>query len=461
MAGALHALDATLKGLNIGERFVRRNPIYYGSMRRQLEVLQTSTREERMAWTAARLRKVLKVARSTRYGSRVGASENLVDWPMLHKTSVRDDPHSFHARGAWFAARASTGGTTGTPVRLLRSPGAVVVEQICRDRMLRTLGVDPFQARIAVLRADSIKDPADQNPPYWKHVLGGRRLVLSSSHLSAATLPAYLDAIRDFRAEILWVHPSMLEVLCRLLKRSGETLQIRGVLASSEVLRPEVWLLAESLLGCRIVDCYGQAERVSYAHASTPQQYYFLPGYAYVELLPHSQDEGGSLFEIVGTSLWNLAMPLVRYRTGDVIRIRGRPNQRELEEIAYGLRPFSELQGRSRDVLLTPDCQSIIPGLSHIPRGIRNLLRLQIIQERPDHIILRALTTEDFSQEDAEHLTRNARQKIPAMVRIDVQIADTLYRTAGGKTPFVIHSAAVREAFAAAGLEATSHSSVT
>jgi hypothetical protein len=49
---------------------------------------------ERMVWTAARVRKVLKVARSTRYGGRVEASENLFDWPILQKASVRDDPRS-------------------------------------------------------------------------------------------------------------------------------------------------------------------------------------------------------------------------------------------------------------------------------------------------------------------------------------------------------------------------------
>jgi phenylacetate-CoA ligase len=453
MASALHALDAKLKSLNVGERFVRRNPIYYGSTYRVIESLQTSTLLERKAWTDARLSKILAIARSTRYGKRIGAPLHLLDWPLLQKDSVRDDPHGFRASNGWFVARASTGGTSGTPVQLFRSPGAVVMEQICRDRMLRALGVDPIQVRIAVLRADSIKDPSSWDPPYWKYILGGKRLVLSSNHLAQRTLPSYLETLRQFRPDVLWVHPSMLEVLCRLLARAGETLSIKGVLASSEVLRPEIWSLAKSLLHCRIIDCYGQAERVAFAYASSPQSHHFLPGYARVELLPHSQDEEGSLFEVVGTSLWNFAMPLVRYRTGDLIRIKGQPNTRDLEEIIYGLGSFDGVLGRSRDVLLTPDGRGIIPGLSHIPRGIAHLLRLQIMQQRPDHIILRALTTPEFSAADVEQLVRNARQKIPSGARIEVEVTDTLHRTAGGKTPFVIHSPEVLDAFAAAGLE--------
>jgi phenylacetate-CoA ligase len=320
--------------------------------------------------------------------------------------------------------------------------------------MIRALNVDPFTARIAVLRADNIKDPSDHVPPFWSYVLGGKRLILSSGHLSAHTLPHYLRELNTFRPDVLWVHPTMLEVLCRLLGQAGETLRVPGVFASSEVLRSQIWRLAQSSLGCSIVDCYGQAERVAYAYATSPGEYYFLPGYAYVELLPYSQDEDGSTYEVIGTSLWNLAMPLVRYRTGDLVRIDRPVREHELEEIAYGLRPFDNVIGRSKDVLLAPDGRSVIPGLSYIPRGVAHLLRLQIVQERADCIVLRALTTAEFSHADGETLLRNARQKIPVSAEVRLEIAERLQRTSGGKTPFVIHSPAVQSALRAAALDA-------
>lgn len=448
-SSALHALDARLKQLSVGEWLVRRNPLYYGPTRRQLEMLRTCTPAERIAWTDSRVRTVLRAASRTPYGKQVHAPTELRDWPLLHKDAVRDSPRSFRTTGTWFVARASTGGTTGTPVDLIRSPAAVVAEQVCRDRMIRALHVDPLTARLAVLRADTIKDPSDHRPPFWSYAMGGKRLILSSSHLSDRTLPHYLEELHRFRPDVLWVHPTMLEVLCRLLKQAGSPFRVPGVFSSSEVLRKEVWQLAQSLLDCRIVDCYGQAERVAYAYATSPGEYYFLPGYAYVELLPHSQDDEGSMYEVVGTSLWNLAMPLVRYRTGDLIRVEGRLREHEIEEIAFGLRPFDSIIGRSRDVLLAPDGRSIIPGLSYIPRGIAHLLRLQIVQERSDYVVLRALTTAEFSRVDADKLLRNARLKIPASAEVRIEIAENLHRTSGGKTPFVIHSPAVQAALEA------------
>ena len=452
MKGVLQNLDEYVKRLDFGDRFVRRNPLYYGSIRRQIDSLQDCTLTERMRWTQARLGPILAAARRTRYGQDVGDARQLSDWPLLQKDRVRESPTAFHSR-AWFAARARTGGTTGTPVELVRSPAAVVAEQVCLDRMIRALDCDPRTARIAVLRADTVKPSSDERPPFWTYALGGRRLMLSSAHLSEGTLPAFLSELRKFRADVLWVHPTMLEVLCRLLARSGETLRVRGVLASSEVLAPEVWKLARELLGCAIVDYYGLAERVAFAHAASPGEYLFLPGYAAIELVAHAAQGNEGWYEIVGTSLWNTAMPLVRYSTGDLIRTPARCNERELQEIAYGIRPFSGVIGRSQDVLLSPNGRGVTPGVSYMAHGVEHLLRLQIVQHAADHIVLRVLAAPEFSQADADRLMRNAQKKAPPPTRIHIEIVDRLERTARGKTPLVIHSPEVQQALRAVGLE--------
>ena len=277
MTGALQNFHDYLKRLDFGDRFVRRNPLYYDSIRRQIDSLQNCTLAERKLWTESRLGPILAAARRTRYGQGVGDARQLTDWPLLQKDRVRESPAAFHS-GAWFAARASTGGTTGTPIELVRSPAAIVMEQVTLDRMIRALDFDPRTARIAVLRADAVKPASDDRPPFWTYSVGGRRLILSSAHLSEGTLPFFLSELRKFRPDVLWVHPTMLEVLCRLLVRSGEVLRVPGVHASSEMLAPEVWKLAREVLGCAMVENYGLAERVAFAHASRAGEYFFLPG---------------------------------------------------------------------------------------------------------------------------------------------------------------------------------------
>lgn len=450
MSAVLDSVDARLKRLASGDRWLRRNPLFYGAIVRTLEELTQASLQERIAFTEQRLARVLRAARRTAYGATVDEALPIKQWPLLEKAPVRDAPERFHARPAWCAARASTGGTTGMPLRLIRSLQSVVAEQACIDRMLATLGVDPAHMRMAVLRGDNIKASTDLTPPFWSHTHGGRRLIFSTNHLNRSTIDAYCDALRSFAPDVLWVYPSALDSFCRLLAETGRGVPVPRVLSSSEMLPESVWRLAQACLGCRLLDYYGQAERVSFAYAQRAGEYFFLPGYAYVEFLPCGTDGEQQELEIVGTALWNTAMPLVRYRTGDLIRVPVGYGRTELNEIAYGVRAFPGVIGRANDVLLAPDGTSLLIAINHIPRGVAHLLRLQVVQRALDHVVLRALVEPRFGAAQTAQLLANARAKIPAEVRIDVEIAAALERTANGKTPFIVRSPAVQALFDAA-----------
>lgn len=444
----MQKLAQSLKSLRLGDVAVRRNPVYYGEARKRLEKFCFADMPVRLAWTRERLGEALSAARRTAYGRRVGGAGALASWPLLDKAQVRADPAAFMAPGLLFA-RASTGGTSGAPLPLARSLRSVVVEQACLDRMMEVLGVDPREARIAVLRGDNVKDPSDLSPPCWRFVAGGRRMVMSSNHLNAATIGHYAEALEEFAPDVLWAYPTSLEALCRQLRRAGRRLALPRVLTSSEVLHPEVWSLAERTLGCELLDYYGQAERVAFAYARSPGAYLFLPGYAYVELLPVEAEAGHRLYEIVGTSLWNGAMPLVRYRTGDRVRLPAAWGAAELEEVALGLRSFGGVLGRDSDILVSPD-GARLTGVDHFQRDVENLVRIQVIQESAIEVRILAHVAEGFGAQDEARLLANVRRKLPASMQVRLERTEALERTALGKVPFVIHRPAVRAMLQAA-----------
>ncbi|HZN86104.1 MAG TPA: hypothetical protein VFB53_04870 [Burkholderiales bacterium] len=434
-----------LKRLNLGDALVRRNPFYYRRARARISEMEKLPLEERRQRTEQRLGKVLAVARRTAYGRRAGGGEALSSWPLLEKAALRAEPEAFRAPGLFVSVRGSTGGTTGVPLRLVRSLQSVVLEQAALDALLERLGVRPGRERMAVLRADSIKDPAERSPPYWILTHGGRRMVLSPHHLCAETVAQYARALSEFRPDILWVYPTAVESLCRLLLGAGLRLEIPRIYASSEVLGAQAWKLARLALGGpAIADYYGQAERVAFAAALEPGVYRFLPGYSAVELVPFAPDGDGTLYEIVGTSLWNLAMPLVRYRTGDLVRLPAAWGAAELEEVALGIRPFGGVLGRSGEFLLTPE-GARITGINHFPREVQHVRRIQVIQERLDQVRLLVLADAGYAPHDAQRLLANVRAKLPPSMRVSVELCERLEQTALGKTPFVIHRPAVRK----------------
>jgi len=446
-----------LKRHVMGEYLVRRNPLYYGRARRTLEAIDHADLAQRRAWSEQRLKRALRAAQRTSYGREAGGGHTLESWPLLTKETLRDNLHSFVTRRDWLAAPASTGGTTGIPLQLVRSLSGVVFEQACQDRLIERLGADPRSSRVAILRGDNIKDPSDLRPPHWTVANGGRCMILSSNVLMPETVADYVKALADFAPELLCAYPTSLECLCRLLRAKQLRLDIPCVLTSSEVLKREAWMLARETLGCVIADYYGQAERVAFAYAFAPRDYRFLAAYGHVELLPFKSDlladaGRGGLYEIVGTSFWNDLMPLVRYRTGDLVRLPESWGEQEREEVVLGLRTFPGVLGREQEILVCPKGVRLT-GIDHIPRDVKHVLRIQVIQESLEDVRILVLPAPGYSERDAAHLMQNARAKVPDTMRLRIETAEWLERTPRGKTPLVIHRRPVQEQLRRQGVE--------
>jgi phenylacetate-CoA ligase len=423
-------LASRLKRTRVGDRLARRNPAYYGRALRLFDRLEESDLESRRRFTEKRLRVALAAARRTRYGAAAGGGTSLDDWPLLDKDAVRDDPEAFRQR-RFATAPASTSGTTGTPLALVRSPQSVAVEQAAIDRLALRHGIDLRTARVAVLRGDDVGAPA-AGRLHWRDDVSGRRRVFQSNDLTETTLPQLRRALAELAPSCLLAYPTVLELVCSWLAEHDERLGIPLTLTSSEVLTPTVRELAEDVLATKVVDYYGQAERVNFAYSFEAGAYVFLPGYAMTELVPVD----GDTYEIVGTSLWNAAMPLVRYRTGDFVRLPSQTTADAIERICFGLEPVDGIVGRADDYLVAPDGGRVV-GVDHIPRDVANVLRVQVIQERRDAVRILVRAKPSFGDEDRRQLEENARRKLPPAMAYTVDVVPEL-ETRGGKTPLVI-----------------------
>jgi phenylacetate-CoA ligase len=421
----------------IGDAFIRRMPFWYRPPLQVFEQLARAPLAERKAWSLQRLERVLQAAQETEYGRQIGRARAITDWPLLEKDLVRESPARFLRTPQWRTVPASTSGTTGLPLQLFRSYASIGAEQAAIDWLYFARGYDPRQLRVAVLRGENIKSPSDRTPPFWRWDANGRRLVLSSNHLSADTIEDYYQILAEFAPDCLFAYPSALESLCQLLLQREKCLRIPLVVCSSEMPTDSTRPLAEQALNAELIDYYGQAERVAFAYSFQQGAYYFLPGYAWTELVPVTREPDGVVYEIVGTSLWNLAMPLVRYRTRDFIKLPEGVSEPELEAICFGLTPFEKILGRSGDVLIAPD-GTVLTGIDHIPRDVAHVVRMQVIQERSDYVRILVLPTHEFNDADRQQILTNARLKIPESMEVVIEIVDELVRTAQMKTPFVI-----------------------
>lgn len=428
---------SVVKRTVVGDQLIRRMPLWYLPALRLFDRLCNASLDERRAVSQTLLQRVLQAAQCTAYGRKHGGGKDITEWPFLEKDQVREQPQAFLAYPTWLTVPASTSGTTGLPLKLYRSFASISVEQAAIDRLLIAKGMNPRTLRVAVLRGENLKSPSDMTPPFWRFDSRGKRMVMSSNHLNAQTIDAFYEALRAFAPECVMAYPTVLESLCRLLLQRGLSLHIPLVVCSSEMPTESTHSLAKEALHAELIDYYGQAERVAFAYSFTPWEYFFLPGYAWTELIPVETQEDGVLYEIVGTNLWNRAMPLVRYRTGDYVKLPHGTSEQEIEAICFGLKPFSGVLGRFNDILISPDGR-LLTAIDHIPRDVEHVVRMQVIQERLDYVRILVVPTSEFDEADRQQILRNARQKLPDSMQISIELVDELVRTAQAKAPFVI-----------------------
>ena len=427
-------LIARLKRFDLSDRLLRRHPLHYPRARRELEAFDRLDGEARRQWLHRKMRCLLEAAGRSEYGRKLGSPLYLGDWPILEKDAVREDPESFLTRVGWITAPASTSGTTGTPLSMRRSLSSVAFEQAMLDRLVSRAGLEPAACRGAVLRGDDVKSPADRTPPFWRLANGGRRLIFSSNHLDAETLDAFVAALRDYAPQVLFAYPTVLESLCTLMLDRGLSLPIPLTVCGSEVLTRETCDLARRALATRVVSYYGQAERVAWADGDPESGYRFLPSYGVVELRFVETDTAGDIYDVIGTGLWNRAMPLVRYLTGDRIRLDPGGSAAAVEE---GRESFPEILGRSGDYILAPSGARLL-GIDHIPRDVPHVVRAQFVQESADMVTLLILPAQGFDDECRRLLLEHARLKLPPSMTLRIQTTDRLMRNRAGKAPLVI-----------------------
>lgn len=347
---------------------------------------------------------------------------------LLDKPALRADPGR-HLRprrfGSLLRNTIRTSGTSGSPLTLVQSLGAVIREEAFVQRQLHWIGWRPGQRR-AWIRGDIVAVA-----PYFRRDPIGKMLVMSSYHLSDATIGAYVAALEAYDPVVIHAYPSSIGAIANWLHAAGRRYAgraLRGVMTSSETLEPDVRATVERGFGAPVFDWYGQAERVAAIGTCEQGRYHLLTDYGGVELLPLAD---GSC-ELVGTSLNNAAMPLARYRTGDTVLVGSRA------PCPCG-RVFPTLDaviGRQERSVTLPDGR-LVARLDRVFQGLDGrLLEGQVRYHGHGRFTLRVLATAAFGVQDETALCERFRLRVPGAT-VAVERVAAIARGANGKFEFI------------------------
>jgi phenylacetate-CoA ligase len=353
--------------------------------------------------------------------------------PLLDKDDLRRHPRHFLRPRRWGSLLRSTiqtSGTSGSPLTLVQTLGNSIREEAFVYRQLRWIGVRHGQRR-ASIRGDLVCDAFPPDGRYWCRDWVANALLLSSYHLSDATIGHYIDRLERFDPVLIQAYPSSIAALASWLHAAGRRYQgasLKGVMTSSETLEPAVRLAVSSAFGVSVFDWYGQSERVAAIGTCEHGRYHVLTDYSGVQLL----DPGDGSAELVGTSLNNMAMPLQHYRTGDAVvpgDVSPCPCGRVFPTVAAIL-------GRHEKTVTLSDGR-LVTRLDRVFQGHdRSLVEGQVRYLGGDCFVLRVVATCAFTAQDEAGLLDKFLQRVPG-VQVSVEKVAAIPRGPNGKFEFI------------------------
>lgn len=430
----------------------------FAEFRALLEESQWWDMERMGTWQDERLRSIVRHAYDhtpyyrelfDRHGirpERFAGREDLGRIPVLTRETVKARLKDLISRAYPPSKRIEghTSGTTGSPLTMFYSSDMMTMNYAAFDRQYRWADarLEPGGDRIAMLRGNVVVPLQQSRPPFWRYNRRFNQMLLSSFHLHPDNMPAYFAALRDFAPRVLDGYPSSLYVVAKSLLNRGERLPLHAVITSSETLYDFQREAIEEAFCCRVFDYYAAAERVIFSvECNRHNGHHLCEEYGITEILDegHAPVPAGSEGFIVGTTLHNEAMPLIRYQMSDRGAMKttacscGRP-----------LRLMEDVTTKAEDMLRLKDGRLIPPSvLTHPFKPLDCIEASQLVQTEPDRLLIRLIPRPEYGEQHADHLRRELKARLGEDMRIDIELTERLPRTASGKFKWVISEVAL------------------
>jgi phenylacetate-CoA ligase len=328
---------------------------------------------------------------------------------------------------------AYTGGTTGPRLPLWRDFGSIGNEHAFVRRQFDWAGIG-IRDRCAYMTWRTVTSPNTMNKEPYVYDPLMRELILSTFHLSADMADIYVDAMERYKVKALLAYPSAALVLARELLIKGRRLPLRSVLTTSETLGPIEKEQICQAFQCPVYDFYGSAERVCYINTCEKLFYHIVPEYGLTELIPAAAPNEGCC-RIIATGFWSLAMPLIRYDTGDMVIPAYQPC-----ECGRAFEVVERIVGRENKSIITASGRNI--GLTAMARLLKNVLlrtnklpicQSQVLLEDSGAVCFEYVPSKDFKQEDLNILNEILQQELPEDLQMKINSVEKITRTISGK----------------------------
>jgi phenylacetate-CoA ligase len=284
------------------------------------------------------------------------------------------------------------------------------------------------------------------NPEYLCHGWRGRlrnalldrARYLDTLMMDEAAMTRFAEDLTRQPASLIFGHAHSVYLFAEFVgRRALGPIRPRAIITSAMVLHDWQRTLIEEVFHSRVTNRYGceevgliacECERHEGLHVNCDS--------LYLEIVrdgePVPPGEPGS---VVVTDLTNRAMPLIRYKIGDVASWTGRSCS-----CGRGLSLLERVEGREADYITTSRGE-LISGISlteNFALLVPGIAQIQIVQQELDRFLFRIVRGVGFDAASLDRITALVEERFGPGTAFDCEYVDKIPRESSGKYRFCI-----------------------
>ncbi|MEM4316361.1 MAG: hypothetical protein QXT66_08460 [Nitrososphaerota archaeon] len=358
--------------------------------------------------------------------------------PIITKDDVRKAPLEDRvAKGADMSTcvKKTTSGTSGVPVTVLEDPYSAAYLEGLHLRRLWSYSVRTWDRIFRIVTGppervftQTIADAAG----IWGKIRTSRVERLPS----AGDIREHLKTFNEKRASVLIAPPSYFRALKEVCESRETSLPLKIAVTWGELLDKKTRGMISDFFGAEVFDGYGCTEVAPIGglawECPTHTAYHINTDSIVLEFLSNGEDVStGESGEVVATSLFRMATPMIRYYLGD----KATPIDDECP-CGRGLPLLKNIEGRIVDSIKRMDGGYISPfTVMHTLQDVEDLDQFRVIQ-KGDYTIDVLVKTESDVEKVMAEIDRRCRILFEGL-KYDLRIVDDIRPEKGKKFKMV------------------------
>jgi phenylacetate-CoA ligase len=245
--------------------------------------------------------------------------------------------------------------------------------------------------------------------------------------------------VKGKKDPVLAGYASSLYVLAQFAEKMGEQIRFKTAISWGDKLFPHYRRQIERVFGTKVHETYGSAEGLMMGGQKDLDHMYLMNQNVYFELLDDDGNEvpEGEMGHVVVTSLNAFAMPLIRYRIGDLAKLLPKEQYPSKRSLDYPI--IEKVIGRDTDLVRTPGGKMlVVHSFTGIFEHIPEISQFRITQEKLSGITIEFVAGQGYH----EALLDRVRDRISENIKEPFEIVfierNLIPPSASGKPQLVI-----------------------